>query len=220
MNTVFLLISSIINKVYCEIKIINSIFNFNVKENKMILKLQSFKDFNAIINNKNIILSPKKSINNIKQTDNENKSKNNLIIKDNKNNNISSLNICGNKKINDSQKYTVKIDKNKNIISFENSKNDSFNLKDKDRNSENKKNIPIHNQQNLFLDIFNQDYSNYIDFSEPIKFNILDYFCCSTKKKNYKYRKLYDKANYFYRRKMDIAQVFTILSIIEKYIKK
>ena len=222
MNTVFLLISSIINKVYCEIKIINSIFNFNVKENKMILKLQSFKDFNTIINNKNIILSPKKSSKNRKQTDNENKSKNNLILKDNEDNNVSSLNICNNnnKKTNESQKYTVKINKTKNIISFENSKNDSVNPKDKGRNLENKKNISIHNQQNIFYDIFNKDYYNYIDFSEPIKLNILDYLCCRIKNKNYKHIKLYDKANSFYRRKMDIAQVFTLLSIIENYIKK
>jgi len=41
MNTVFLLVSSIINKKYSELKIINSIFNFNLKENKIILKLNS-----------------------------------------------------------------------------------------------------------------------------------------------------------------------------------
>ena len=38
MNTVFLLISLLINKLDAELKIINSIFNFNIKENKFILK--------------------------------------------------------------------------------------------------------------------------------------------------------------------------------------
>ena len=37
MNTAFLLVTSIINRIYSEIKIINGIFNFNIKENKMIL---------------------------------------------------------------------------------------------------------------------------------------------------------------------------------------
>jgi len=46
MNTVFLLISSYINKINSEIKIINSIFNFNTKEKKMIIKMPSFKQFN------------------------------------------------------------------------------------------------------------------------------------------------------------------------------
>ena len=47
MNTIFLLITTIINKIDSEIKIINSIFNFNLKDNKMILKLTSFKDFQS-----------------------------------------------------------------------------------------------------------------------------------------------------------------------------
>ena len=44
MNTVFLLISSIITKIDSKIKIINSIFDFNVKDNKMIMKMSSFKE--------------------------------------------------------------------------------------------------------------------------------------------------------------------------------
>ena len=43
--TVFLLLSSIITKIDSEIKIINSIFNFNIKEKKMIMKVSSFKKF-------------------------------------------------------------------------------------------------------------------------------------------------------------------------------
>jgi hypothetical protein len=41
MNTIFLLISLLINRLGAEIKILNSIFNFNLKENKVSLKYQT-----------------------------------------------------------------------------------------------------------------------------------------------------------------------------------
>ena len=86
MNTAFLLLSSIINKIDSEIKIINSIFNFNLKENKMILRLNSFKEFKKEFSKKDIKkvnFSNKNQIYYLKQSDSyENKSKNNLILKD------------------------------------------------------------------------------------------------------------------------------------------
>ena len=48
MYTVFLLIAISINKIDSELKIINSIFNFNFKQNKMVLKLKSLKTINSI----------------------------------------------------------------------------------------------------------------------------------------------------------------------------
>ena len=68
-NTVFLLLSSLINRLNSEIKIINGIFNFNLKQNKIILKFQKLKKSNTIVNskkNKYIIFSPKKSDDNLK----------------------------------------------------------------------------------------------------------------------------------------------------------
>ena len=46
MNTVFLLIASLVNKLNFELQIINSIFNFDLKDNRIILKLHSLKDLN------------------------------------------------------------------------------------------------------------------------------------------------------------------------------
>ena len=48
MNTVFLLISLLVNKIDSELKIINSIFNFDLKKNKIILKYQNLQSLNAI----------------------------------------------------------------------------------------------------------------------------------------------------------------------------
>ena len=116
MNTAFLLLSSIINKIDSEIKIINSIFNFNLKENKMILRLNSFKEFKKEFSKKDIKkvnFSNKNQIYYLKQSDSyENKSKNNLILKDN-NNNISSLNISDYKKSTDGQNFVINIEKKK-----------------------------------------------------------------------------------------------------------
>ena len=53
MNTIFLLLTSIINLINSDIKIINSIFSFNLKRNKVILKFESLK-------NSSIITNPKK----------------------------------------------------------------------------------------------------------------------------------------------------------------
>ena len=52
-NTVFLLLTSVINKLNCELKIINSIFNFNLKKNKVIIKFQNLKESIEKENNKN-----------------------------------------------------------------------------------------------------------------------------------------------------------------------
>jgi hypothetical protein len=126
MNTVFLLVSSIVNKIYSEIKIINSIFDFNLKENKLILKLKSFLDSNKMNTNlyinKNIVFSFKSPLNKTNLFESENKSKSNLILKDLDLPNISSLNITSqNQKITENQK----ISNNPNMISYENSNNES-----------------------------------------------------------------------------------------------
>ena len=56
MNTIFILISSFINRLNSELKIINSIFNFNTKENTMILKLKTLNEFGTISkSNKNTL---------------------------------------------------------------------------------------------------------------------------------------------------------------------
>ena len=47
-STIFSIISIVINKIGPEIKILNGIFNFNIKKNKIMMKINSLKDFNLI----------------------------------------------------------------------------------------------------------------------------------------------------------------------------
>jgi hypothetical protein len=225
MNTVFLLISSLINKLNSELKIINSIFSFNFKENKMILKLQSLKDSNLLLNlksKKNFSLRQKTSIEDLKHVDSDNKSKNNLIVKDNDYLNISSLNISDIKKnneIHNNQNNVLKINHNHNKhMTLEDSKiSNSKSLNDKNKIIENPMVIFKENIQKNILDIYNKEHK---ECNDIISLNIFDYICLRKKSKKYKYIELYKKGNLFYKKKMDITHVFTLLSIIEDFVVK
>ena len=225
MNTVFLLVASLINNINSEIKIINSIFNFNINENKMILKCTSLKDSYKNINLKynNLMFSSIRPRNNL-TIESGNKSKNNLIIKENDFHNISSINnISDNKGMNDSQNYiTINKYKNKNKnFAFDYSKNGSINsgiakFQNRDINKYPNK-VKF---QNFYSDINNIDEIKYLKFNDHINLNIFDYFCSSKKSKKCKHIKSYNKGNTFYRKQLDIVHVFTILSLIEDIIKK
>jgi hypothetical protein len=226
MNTVFLLVSSIVNKIYSEIKIINSIFDFNLKENKLILKLKSFLDSNKMNTNlyinKNIVFSFKSPLNKTNLFESENKSKSNLILKDLDLPNISSLNITSqNQKITENQK----ISNNPNMISYENSNNESVKSRNDKLKIEIKSyNISGDNLQRIIKEMSNKDYNSYIsvnkdNIKDNINLSIFDYFCPRKNYKKKKQIKLYNKGNYFYRRKMDIVHVFTLLSILEDFIR-
>ena len=213
MNTVFLLITSIINKIYSEIKIINGIFNFNIKENKMILKLKSLKNPTPIIdyskNSKKKDFFSSNIINNLSQFENQNRSNNNLIIKENSsNNNITSLNEYDRQKKN----YSIKLNKNnKNYINFKNSKNGSFKSRNNNNNDSKierySKYLNRDNIKNIFFSFSNDSKKdlNILDYNNDINLTILDYFCSGKKSKKNKYIQLFNKGNAFYRKKMDIV---------------
>ena len=224
-NTVFLLLTSVINKLNCELKIINSIFNFNLKKNKVILKFQNLKESNekdiiknitTISKNKYYIFPTKQSLD-LRPIENDNKSKNNLIAKDNEMGNITlGLNISEIKKY-ESQHYTIKINnKSQNITPYENSKvsiksknNISQNMRD---NSSNFNNDILKKKNN---DIFRKETFNLKDFNDHIDLNIFDYFCYNQDSKKYK---LFNSGYSFYRKKMDIVHVFNIIFIFEKFL--
>jgi len=214
-NTIFLLITTIINKIDSEIKIINSIFNFNLKDNKMVLRLSSFKDFNSsgILknNDKTTLFSSKKSINDLKYPEMDNRSKNNLILKKGENNNnISLLNISSisdNKKVCESQNCVVKIDNEKNIIYFENIN------KTAEKSS-------IGKNKNIEEFISYSGKKDTKDLNDQINLNIISYFCRIGNPKKNRLIKLYKKGNSFYREKMDIVRVFILQLILENSIKK
>ena len=116
-HTVFLLLSLIINKFNSGLKIINSIFNFNLQNKKMALKYQSLRDFDSInipIYNKNLIFSSRKSVKTNKIENNNN----NVIIMDSNISSIFNYSNNNNKKFDDSQSSKLEINRAKNHSLF------------------------------------------------------------------------------------------------------
>ena len=225
MNTIFLLISSFINRLYSDIKIINSIFNFNIKENKMIIKFKSLKEFNhtAISKKVNSIFYSSRLVNSTRH-ESENKSKNNLIIKEKEYPDITALNISKNNKIIDNSNISIKIYKKDNTTPFEDSKIDSSKSKKEERNNNEKSvHFNIDNlRKSLFYTENNKEKTsvNSQDFKDHINIYIYDYLCFGKKYKRYNYIQLYKKGKNFYRKKIDIVYIFTFLTFLEKFIKK
>ena len=219
LNTVFILLSSIINKLNCEIKILNSIFKFNLEKNKIILKFKTLKESNLnninLKGNKNsLFFSPKRSNDNSKQIEIDNKSKNNLIFKENElGKGTLSLNISEIKKY-ESQNYTIKINKNKNNMPFAYSNLNLDSIKSKNQNI--KENSINFNNNDILKKKYNFIFQDNInDFNGHIYLDFFDIFCSNRQSKKYK---LFNLGNSFYKKKIDIVHVFTIISIIEKII--
>ena len=221
MNTVFLLVSSFVNKIHSEIKIINSIFNFNLKENKIILKLKTILDSNKMNTNlpinKNVIFTFKSPFNKTNQFECENKSKNYLILKDLEPNTSFPNITTHNKRFTEMQNMS----NNRNIISYESSKNESIKSRnDKLKIELNSNYFSRDNLQRIIQEMNNKDNNSYANANKDnINLSIFDYLFSRKNAKKKKQIKLYNKGNYFYRKKMDIVHVFTLLSIVEDFIK-
>ena len=199
MHTIFSLLSLIINKFESELKIINSIFNFNFKEKKMALKLKSldFDSISALSSNRNLIFSSKKTLINVS----------NIELDNNKSNNKLSINNYSN------LSSGINTPDSMNKIKLVNTKF-SFNNKMKSLQSDDffpKKNTPLDIKQNI---------NNQISFKDNININIFDYFCQPKSSIKKKHMQLFRLGNSFYRKRMDIIHVFTLLLITEKVLLK
>ena len=230
MNTAFLLLTIIVNKFNLELKIINSIFKFNLKKKKLIMKLQKLNDYDDLhISNISNIHTPVvnfKKMKNITQHLDllDNKSKNSLM-KENEINNISLLNFSEDKNEldNNNKNKIIILKKHKrksNALPIENSKME--NTKDKmskknlrlsqDHIKENGTNF---NKKNFFNEL------SYKDFNDKIELNMFDYCCCHlVYEKRHKIIELYNITNSFYRKKLDVVNVFNLLLLIEKNLLK
>ena len=230
MNTAFLLLTIIVNKFNLELKIINSIFKFNLKKKKLIMKLQKLNDYDDLhISNMSNIHTPvvnfKKMTNITQHLDLlDNKSKNSLM-KENEINNISLLNFSEDKNEldnNNKNKITIlkKHKRKSNALPIENSKME--NTKDKmskknlrlsqDHIKENGTNF---NKKNIFNEL------SYKDFNDKIELNMFDYCCCHlVYEKRHKIIELFNITNSFYRKKLDVVNVFNLLLLIEKNLLK
>ena len=224
MNTAFVLLSLMMNKIDSELKIINSIFNFNLRKNKMSLKINSLILLSSMTvnNNKN-----KNSLRHKKTLQLEsNLSNNNLLIKKNSNT-ISPMNIYSNKQIIRSPNNNVtnnNINNNNNsnkIISFASyieNKNKSLGSKVHFKNDEYLNNNPSFGDitPKINLAMNGKARKSIIEYKENINLTLLDYFCPCGEKRKKRMIELYLFANSFYRRRMDIVNVFTHLILTEK----
>lgn len=218
MYTVFLLIAISINKIDCQLKIINSIFNFDLNQNKMVLKLQSLKTLNSMsVTNRKIIIPFKNKLRNARTVIFDKNKSNNLLIKNNNNTNnvISSsgnlpevMNIYKykneklRKKVNSIEEH-----KNKSIsskINLKISEGYSFNL--------NNPNININKSNNLIT----KENTTYNENYNFIKLSIFDYICPFGSIKKRRMVELYHFGNDFYKKRMDIVLVFSHLLLTEK----
>ena len=216
MNLIYLLFSFfsiLINQFNLELKIINAIFDFNLKENKMVFKLSTF-NFNSLkLTNlyERAIISSNKSLKQYKFDFNEfrNKHKNEKNEKNEKNYNSNSytsnnLDNSDSKKINDTQ------NNNNNKIRTLN-KNMKINTK-KNTFRKSQENYP---KFNLFIND-REDRKNVLDFKDNISINLFDYIF---RRKNHNIKQsieLYNLGIGFYRKIIDIIHVFVLLLITEK----
>ena len=233
MNTAFLLLSIIVNKFNLELKILNSIFKFNLKKKKIIMKLQKLNDWEDM--RVSSIHSPtvnfKKMTNISHHLDLlDNKSKNSLI-KENEINNISYLNLSENKNDAENKSKNIilkKIKRKSNALPFENSKMEHSNKISKKNLNLNLRNTQEHHKENgTNYNLLNSKKNNffnemsYKDFNDNIELNMFDYCCCHLiHEKRHKIIELYNIANSFYRKKLDVVNVFNLLLLTEKNLMK
>jgi hypothetical protein len=220
MNTVFSLITFLTNKFQTEIKLLNSIFQFNIKEKKIGLKIKSLdhKYVNHLSLNHNLAFCSRKSSKNIKL--NNNKSKNQLITKEDSDIVSSVLNSSFNDK-----NVNPNINPNINNLSRENMPKIASNINNVESNVNiiralnskecfSKKNSIVNNNNKQII------INNTLAFKENIKLNICDILCFAKNSKKRKYIELFRLGNSFYKKNMDIVHVFNLLTITEKVLIK
>ena len=205
-STVFSLISLVINKLNLELKIMNELFYFNVKENKMTMKIRDLKDFTAIknkdymkssIRKKSLILKKKFLFKSSNALAILNKPKNNILQN---NNNQNKKILTANNQINIVKK------KNKNL---DDSKSGLKTLIQKEVYS---RPIRIYSNPNKVETEANENSS--------ITISLLNYYCFAKFCKKNRKIELFDIGVSLYRKRMDIVNVFTILLLTEKIILK
>ena len=201
--TIFQLISILVNKFNLELKIINSIFKFNLQQKKMGLKFKSLDidSKNIFGSNKHLIFSSKKTLINLDNNDN---SKQNLFTKKNISSSSFSFKVSGNKNIMECHSNKIQFPKNNNL-----------NNEDIKRNTlKSNENFP---KVNSFIKE-KDDKNETIEFNDNISLNLINYFCHKNKKKDI--IELFNLGNYFLRKRMDIVHVFSLLLITEKIFLK
>ena len=245
-NTIFTLITILTNKVIPELKILNGIFNFNLKERKMTLRIHSIKELNSTCTNKNLYFPSDKQITKIPNNniinkcnlgdnyDNKNLSKNSLMGLDNNDMTSSQVNIFNRKHnslviINENEKYNrfnnfMKAPFFNNNNNNNNNKNNKYKVKNINNNKNNNNYIyrigsfyPKLNNNSNNNNSEKKSSTNIIkEFNDEIDFNLFEYLFCRNIPKNKRNIELYKLGIVLYKKRMDIINVFTLLLFSEK----
>ena len=245
LSTIFSLIS-ILTNFNLEINIINNLFNFNMKQNKITIRINNIKDFNENKNKtyKSSYTSKKtlslKRINkqisenniniNISNTNNNNVSISKNILLNNDYNNKSYLPI-----VNNIQNMTENagnsqiiinnhMDSNKKslFIHHRNSKSNNLSLSMRTKTLKPEK-IPYFRPTNRFNDSYKISYKDInfnIEDNNNIHLNLFNYYCCGNVCRKRRHIELFDIGVSLYRKRMDIINAFTILLLTEKILLK
>ena len=156
LHLLFSLLAAISNNIIPDLKILNGIFNFNLKDQKMTLRIHSIKDFNSIVFKKHLYFPSDKQVTNLNtkipnNNNNNNVSKNSLIGCEN-DNNSSQINIFNKRrnsliiiKENENENEKNNGDKKQDIIQ---PKSHFSNSKIRRENNNNKNNSCFNNNNN------------------------------------------------------------------------
>ena len=206
MNTVFLLISLLMNKLDAELKILNSIFNFNIKEKKLTLK---YRSLNSLYSSNESKLAKNIEIN----TSSKNKNSNSKDSEINENSNLYII-------LNNNKNQENQINKNKNLKTFEESKNiENSNIikykKEENVVSYQKDNLKKTNtKEEVNINKIPKGYINHLNlncFDRLLKGKFFN------KRKNVQ---LFNLSRVFYRKRMDIVISFSRSFLFEKLLLK
>ncbi len=234
--TIFTLISVLPNKFIPQLKIINEIFNFNLNQRKMTMKVHSIKDFNSISllkNTNNYIYLPIKNRkrNNNNNNNTSNLSKNSLIGIENNDNNASSVVKVINKRSISPRKMDNKNDNSKgNFMKDKKRNNNNFskNNYNQRKNSPNKNYIyrvgSFYPKKLVSVDDKKDENDNESEknnnilkeYNDKININLFEYYFLKKISKKKREIYLFNSAVSWFKKRMDIINVFNLLFLTEK----
>ena len=209
MNTIFLLISLLINRLDAEQKVLNSIFNFNIKENKVNLKYQALNSLyssneSKFVKNIDPNISSKNKGSSSKDSESNDNSNLYLILNNNNNKNKENH-----------------LNKSKNLKTFEESKNKENSNIIKYKNQENVIQYQKDNGKKIIIKK-NGNNNNKISkgYTDQLYLNCFDRFCIRKDPRKRKTIQLFNLSSIFYRKRMDIVISFSRSFLIEKLLLK
>ena len=227
-STIFTMLSFFANRIIPELKILNGIFNYNLKEKKLTLKVHSIKDLN-LKNFSTHLYFP--SISQKQESDTNNKTQSN--INENSGNNIIEIakNITPSIELNNKRKKSLFIqikerEKENDKSNMEILNNTNLPLCNNKRKSAINKNIIINKNYIYRVGSF---YPKLRSISEEkdkdstskenvhkINFNTFDFYCLKKLTRRKKDIEMYNIGLSLYKKRMDIINVFTFFILAEK----